>query len=247
VPDVLLKLTIAYDGTGFRGWARQPGERSVESTLSEALGSLYPSAGALTVAGRTDTGVHAFANVVSFEAQGGPPPDRAAEALNAILPEDLAVVRVEEAPPGFHARHSASARSYRYRIWRRRVRSPFEVNRALWQPRTLEVQRLQASAAMLVGEHDFRAFTPTDTHHRVFVRNVEDARWYDRGDTVELELTADSFLRHMVRTLVGTMLEQDPDALLGLLQGAPRSEAGSTAPACGLYLLAVRYDEPLPL
>ena len=244
---MLLKLTIAYDGTGFRGWARQPGERSVESTLSEVLGSLYPSAGALTVAGRTDTGVHAFANVVSFEAQGGPPPDRAAEALNAILPEDLAVVHVEEAPPGFHARHSASARSYRYRIWRRSVRSPFEVNRALWHPRPLDVQRLQASAAMLVGKHDFRAFTPTDTHHRVFVRNVEDARWYDRGDTVELELTGDSFLRHMVRTLVGTMLEQDPDALLGLLQGAPRSEAGSTAPACGLYLLAVRYDEQLPL
>ena len=244
---MLLKLTIAYDGTGFRGWARQPGERSVESTLSEVLGSLYPSAGALTVAGRTDTGVHAFANVVSFEAQGGPPPDRAAEALNAILPDDLAAVHVEEAPPGFHARHSASARSYRYRIWRRSVRSPFEVNRALWHPRPLDVQRLQASAAMLVGKHDFRAFTPTDTHHRVFVRNVEDARWYDRGDTVELELTGDSFLRHMVRTLVGTMLEQDPDALLGLLQGAPRSEAGSTAPACGLYLLAVRYDEQLPL
>jgi tRNA pseudouridine38-40 synthase len=239
-----LKLTVAYDGTGFRGWARQPGERSVESTLAEALGSVYRSAGALAVAGRTDTGVHAFANVVSFEAEGGPPPARAAEALNAILPEDLVVAHVDEVPADFHARHSACSRSYRYRIWRRRVRSPFEVNRAFWYPRPHDLQRLQASAAMLVGEHDFRAFTPTDTHHRVFVRTVEDARWCDRGDTVELEITADSFLRHMVRTLVGTMLEQDPDALLGLVHGAPRSEAGSTAPACGLYLLAVRYDGP---
>ena len=239
-----LKLTVAYDGTRFRGWARQPGERSVERTLSEALGSVYPSTGPLAVAGRTDTGVHAFANVVSLETQGGPPPARAAEALNAILPEDLAVVQADEAPAGFHARHSARSRSYRYRIWRRRVPSPFEVNRALWHPRPLDVQRLQASAAMLIGEHDFRGFTPTDTRHQVFVRNVEDARWYDRGDTVELEITADSFLRHMVRTLVGTMLERDPDVLLGLLQGAPRSEAGSTASASGLYLVGVRYDEP---
>jgi tRNA pseudouridine38-40 synthase len=117
------------------------------------------------------------------------------------------------------------------------------VSRSLWHPRPLDVQRLQASAAMLVGEHDFRAFTPTDTQHQVFVRSIEDARWYDRGDTVELEITADSFLRHMVRILVGTMLEQDPDALIGLLQGAQRAQAGSTAAPSGLYLTAVHYDD----
>ena len=116
------------------------------------------------------------------------------------------------------------------------------MNRSLWHPKPLDLQRLQASAAMIVGEHDFRAFTPTDTQHDVFVRVVEDARWHDRGDTVELEITADSYLRHMVRTLVGTMLERDPDDFLKLLQGAPRSAAGSTAPACGLYLVAVGYD-----
>jgi tRNA pseudouridine38-40 synthase len=238
---VHLKLTIAYDGTAFRGWARQPSERTVESVLGDALAKVYASAGFATVAGRTDTGVHAYANVVTLEVGGGPPPERATEALNAVLPSDLAVVRVDEAPAGFHARHSALSRSYRYRIWRRRVRSPFEVNRSLWHPRSLDVQRLQASAAMLVGEHDFHAFTPTETKHRVFVRRIEDARWFDRGDTIELEITADSFLRHMVRTLVGTMLEQDPESMLALLAGAPRSAAGSTASPAGLYLTEVAY------
>jgi tRNA pseudouridine38-40 synthase len=242
VPDVRLKLTVAYDGTSFRGWARQPGERTVEGVVSEALRSVYGTPERLAVAGRTDTGVHAIANVVSVDVNGGPPPGRAAEALNAVLPADVAMVHADEAPDGFHARHSARSRSYRYRILRLRTRSPFEVNRSLWHPQPLDLQRLQASAAMLVGEHDFRAFTPTDTQHDHFARIVEDARWHDRGDTVELEITADSFLRHMVRTLVGTMLERDPEDVLELLQGAPRSAAGSTAPAWGLFLVAVGYD-----
>ena len=159
-------------------------------------------------------------------------------ATRTVLGRDIP----DEAPSDFHARHSARSRSYRYRIWRLRSRSPFEVNRSLWHPRPLDLQRLQASAAMLAGEHDFRAFTPTDTQHEVFVRVVEDARWHVRGDVVELEITADSYLRHMVRTLVGTMLEKEPDDFLKLLQGAPRSAAGSTAPAWGLYLVAVGYD-----
>ncbi|HZO96040.1 MAG TPA: tRNA pseudouridine(38-40) synthase TruA [Gaiellaceae bacterium] len=238
----LLRLEVAYDGTGFRGFARQPGARTVEGVLRDALERAYGAVRALAVAGRTDTGVHALANVVSVEVEGGPPPARAPEALNALLPPDVAVVAAEEAPAGFHARFSARSRTYRYRVWRRRERSPFEVNRAHWHPRPLELQKLNASAAMVMGEHDFRAFTPTDTQHEVFVRVVEDARWHDRGDAVELEITADSFLRHMVRTLVGTMLERDPDDLVELLQGAPRTRAGSTAPACGLYLVGVGYD-----
>jgi tRNA pseudouridine38-40 synthase len=242
---VRLKLTLAYDGTSFRGWARQPGERTVEAELRRALEQIYPGFRGLAVAGRTDTGVHALANVVSLDVDGGPPPERAAEALNTVLPEDVAVVRVDEAPDDFHARHSARARSYRYRVWRARERSPFEVRRSLWHPRPLDPQKLETAAAMLIGEHDFRAFTPSETQHDVFVRVVDDARWRGRGDALELEITADSFLRHMVRTLVGTMLERDPIDFVELLAGAPRAAAGSTAPPWGLYLTGVRYD-PAP-
>ena len=237
-----LKLTVAYVGTAFHGWARQPDKRTVERVVRAALEQVYERCDDLAVAGRTDTGVHALANVVSVEVAGGPPLERAAEALNSVLPDDVAVLEAEEAPNDFHARFSARSRSYRYRIWRRRTRSPFEVDRSLWHPRRLEVPKLNASAAMVIGEHDFRAFTPTETHHDSFVRVVQDARWHDRGDAVELQITADSFLRHMVRTLVGTMLERDPDDFIELIAGAARSHAGSTAPPHGLYLVRVGYD-----
>src|SRR6476659_4268377 len=143
-----LKLTIEYDGTGFRGWARQPGERTVEGELRRTFDELY-RAGELVVAGRTDAGVHAFANVVSVDVEGGPPTTRVAEALSAALPDDAVVVAADEAPPGFHARFSARSRSYGYRIWRARRRSPFERDRTWWQPGPLDLPRLDAQAALL--------------------------------------------------------------------------------------------------
>jgi tRNA pseudouridine38-40 synthase len=239
---VRLKLTVEYDGTEFRGWAVQPELRTVEGELRAALASVFPAYENLAVAGRTDTGVHALGNVVSVDVDGGPPPDRGAEALNTALPDDVAVVAAEAAGADFHARHSARSRSYRYRIWRRRSPSPFEQKRAWWYPRPVDEERLGDAADLLLGEHDFRAFTPTETQHQVFKRNVLRAQWHRRGDALEFEITADSFLRHMVRTLVGTMLELPAERIAPLLEGAPRSEAGSTAPPSGLFLTSVTYD-----
>ncbi len=151
---------------------------------------------------------------------------RAAEALNTRLPDEISVTSVTEAAADFNARYAALSRTYRYRIFNRRSPSPFEANRSWWIPRTLDEDTLSAAAALLPGSHDFRAFTPTETHHTRFTRTVERAAWTRRGDHLDFEITAQSYLRHMVRALVGTMLE---------------FEAGLTAPPCGLYLVSVAY------
>ena len=213
---------------------------TIEGALRAALAETFASVESLAVAGRTDAGVHALGQVVSVDVEGGPPTERAAGALNPRLPDEITVASAAEAPRDFHARHSARSRSYRYRLFTRATQSPFDRRRSWWVPRPLDEAALTAAAAAIAGEHDFRAFTPTQTQHEVVVRSVERAEWIRRGDHLDFEITANSYLRHMVRSLVGTMLEA-PETITGLLDGSPRSEAGVTAPPWGLYLVSVAY------
>jgi tRNA pseudouridine38-40 synthase len=241
---VVTKLVLEYDGSDFAGWARQPGRRSVEAELERALAVvLRREAVPLMVAGRTDAGVHAWGQVASYE---GPP--ARPHQLNALLPDDVAVLASEAVAPGFSARHDATSRAYCYRVLARRTRSALERGRALWWPHGLQREALDACAAALVGTHDFTAFTPTETEHVRFERDVWSAAWREEGgDVLAFWIEADAFMRNMNRVLVGTMLEvaggQRPLVdFVALLDGASRAAAGKTAPPEGLYLAGVGYD-----
>ena len=248
---MISKLTIEYDGAAFAGWARQPEERTVQGELEGALRKILGEKAtdgsplSLTVAGRTDRGVHAWGQVASYSHEAIDP-----LRINGLIGHDVAVLSSEPAPAGFDARRDATSRTYCYRVLARRTRSVFQRASAFWWPGPLDRDALLACAELIVGRHDFTAFTPRETEHMWFRCAVSRAEWKLEGELLEFWIESDMFLRHMNRVLVGTMIDvasgiYTVEQFGELLQGRPREEAGRTAPAHGLALASVSYPDEL--
>ncbi|MFI4989949.1 MAG: tRNA pseudouridine(38-40) synthase TruA [Solirubrobacterales bacterium] len=244
---MVTKLTLEYDGADFAGWGVQPEERTVQGELERALRTVLGDTACdggplkLTVAGRTDRGVHAWGQVASYRHEALDP-----LRLNGLLDDDVAVLAAEPMDDGFDARRDARSRTYCYRVLARRSRSVFERGTAFWVTGELDRDLLSECARLLLGRHDFTAFTPRETEHSWFQCEVERAEWLSDGELLSFWIEADMFLRHMNRVLVGTMLDvaagrTSVERFAGLLQGRPRAQAGRTAPAHGLALASVSY------
>jgi tRNA pseudouridine38-40 synthase len=240
-----LRIDLAYNGAEFAGWASQPGRRTVQAELEAALATVLREPVNLTVAGRTDAGVHALGQVASLACAGTPEGDLR-ESLNGLTGHDLVVHAAAPTADGFDARRDARSRTYCYRVHASAVPSPFERGLALWWPYRLDPEKLHACAAAIAGRHEFTAFTRTDSAHVHFERDITRAEWRTAGSILEFWIEAPAFMRSMVRVLVGTMLEvaggrRELADFERLLRGAPREQAGDTARPHGLFLAEVRY------
>jgi tRNA pseudouridine38-40 synthase len=242
----VIRLLIAYDGTEFRGWARQPGLRTVQGAIEDVLGLMLPEHPHLSVAGRTDAGVHAEGQVASFTA----PPEidlaRVQRAINARLGPEVVVREARLAPDAFHARLSATGREYRYRIRTSPVPDPFTARYTWHRPGPLALSRMRAAARHLEGEHDFASFCRAPKLPESTQRNLRRLTITTSDDLVELRALADSFLHQMVRSLVGTLVRVgegriEPGDVPSILKARSRAAAGQLAPAQGLTLVRVLY------
>jgi len=248
-PSRTVALTLAYEGTAFAGWQRQPAARTVQAVVEDALTVIEGRPVTTIAAGRTDAGVHALGQVVSAEVRNRLPPDVLARAINVRLPEDVRVVAVSEASPGFDARRDARAKTYRYTIALGPDPGPF-VRRVVWHvPQRLDVPAMQRAAARLVGEHDFAAFRAQGGDVKTSVRRLLESTLTDEGGSphyLRYRVTGTGFLRHMVRNIVGTLVDigkhrWPPEAMAEILESCSRHRAGATAPPQGLVLVRVVY------
>jgi tRNA pseudouridine38-40 synthase len=241
------RLTVEYDGTEFHGWQVQPGERTVQATIEHALQSLLGHPVRVAAAGRTDAGVHASGQVVCFRTERSFDPTTVVRALDALTPPDIAVLSADVVPDDFDPRRAARRRRYLYRVWNRKVPSPFWRRFAWHIAHPLAVEPMAAAAAVLLGEHDFTSFRAAGCDATHPVRRVLRSDVSVSGDLIYYEIEATAFLRHMVRNIVGTLVEigsgrRPPGEMEALLAARDRTLAGATAPAHGLCLVAVEYS-----
>jgi tRNA pseudouridine38-40 synthase len=247
-----LKVTLSYDGAEFSGWQVQPGATTVQGTVASVIGRITGEKVLPQGSGRTDAGVHALAQVMTFVTRSSVPTGNFLKALNDILPASVRVLEVTEAPPEFHARHSARAKTYRYRIYRESICPPF-LARYVWHfPYRLAEEDMGRAAALVLGEHDFTSFAAVDperVRHEAMASNVRtifSSSWQRLGNELVYTVRGSGFLHHMVRNLVGTFIlvgkgTFQVEDVVRILEARNRSAAGATAPASGLYLVNVEY------
>jgi tRNA pseudouridine38-40 synthase len=246
-----LKLILSYDGSDFSGWQVQPDAVTVQGTLASAIGRITGEKVLPQGSGRTDAGVHALAQVVTFVTESSVPTANFVKALNDVLPASVRVLEVQEAAADFHARHSARAKTYRYRTYRAAICTPF-LARYVWHyPYPLDERAMARAAALVEGEHDFTSFAAVDPEQREGapvsnLRRILSSTWERQGEEFVYTVRGSGFLHHMVRNLVGTFIlvgkeTLQVDDLMRILQARNRSAAGATAPAGGLYLVNVEY------